>query len=504
MRIFKLLKTKLFIGFILGLTTVFLANRTLNYTSSDKFCDYCHVHPHVTETWRLSTHYDNKSGIVVHCIECHLPPGGIEHYTEKSRLGAKDIFGKIFKDASKINWEAKSQLENAKNYTYRESCLKCHQNLFPLKLTKKGEEAHLYYTRKKDQIRCINCHLYVGHYSEQAQQAILFGKTETITREIYTQPAEVEKFEDFTEFIPGSRVDFEMAAVPEGIFTMGSPVNESYRDKDEGPQRKVAVSKFWMSKTEVTWDEYEAFYRQTAAALRGGAKPEYRIRNDDLEIITGATPPYGFPDQGWGKGKRPAITMTHYAAEMYCRWLSQVTGKKYRLPTEAEWEYACSAGSDEPYFFGGDPEKYTKRSFWNKIFGADTVLINSYAVYSENSGGKTHPAERISPNRFGLLNMPGNVREFCSDYYSPDAYSNYSEDEIITDPKGPETGTEHVLRGGSYKSDAVFVRSAARDRTRHDSWLLTDPQIPKSKWWYSDCTDVGFRVVCDYEEKKLN
>jgi len=99
------------------------------------------------------------------------------------------------------------------------------------------------------------------------------------------------------------------------------------------------------------------------------------------------------------------------------------------------------------------------------------------------------------PNPFGLKNTSGNVAEFCSDYYSPTAYRNDSTDMV--NPKGPARGSEHVIRGGSFKSDARDVRSAARDYTKTKAWLVTDPQIPKSIWWYSDCIDVGFRVVCE-------
>jgi formylglycine-generating enzyme required for sulfatase activity len=92
-----------------------------------------------------------------------------------------------------------------------------------------------------------------------------------------------------------------------------------------------------------------------------------------------------------------------------------------------------------------------------------------------------------------MVDMLGNVREFCLDWYAPDAYSHLSGE--ATDPRGPESGKEHVVRGGSYLTDAADLRCAARDHTREDDWLLTDPQSPKSIWWYSDVTDVGFRVV---------
>ena len=161
--------------------------------------------------------------MIVHCTECHLPPGGIEYFFEKAKLGIKDTWGKVFKDISKINWEKKSRLENAVSYIYKSSCLKCHQNLFPLKLSKKGEEAHLYYTQKADRIRCINCHLFVGHYSEMAFTREKFAKTETDEKEIYREPAKVNMFENYTEFIPETSVKFEMVAIPGGTFVLGSP-----------------------------------------------------------------------------------------------------------------------------------------------------------------------------------------------------------------------------------------------------------------------------------------
>ena len=191
--------------------------------------------------------------------------------------------------------------------------------------------------------------------------------------------------------------------------------------------------------------------------------------------------------------------MSHYAAETYCKWLTKVTGKHNRLPTEAEWEYACRAGTETPYFFEGDPKDYSSKGFLKKIMKPDTSIINSYAIYSLNSKGTTHPPEAVRPNPFGLKNMLGNVYEFCGDWYSPEIYSLY-KNEVIKDPKGPPRGAEHVIRGGAYDSDAADLRSAARDYTQSTNWLVTDPQIPKSVWWYSDCINVGFRVVCEYHE----
>ena len=250
---------------------------------------------------------------------------------------------------------------------------------------------------------------------------------------------------------------------------------------------------------EVTWDQYWAFYGETMS--EGRISPEEVYANnsrEDVDAISGPTPPFGFPDQGWGMGERPAITMTHYAAETFCQWLSKKTGKKYRLPTEAEWEYAARGGTSTPYFFEGNPKKFSNEGFWNGLFGADTAVINSYVVYVNNSKNRTQEPAKMKANPFGLKNMLGNVMEYCSDWYAEDAYSQLQDG--ATDPKGPASGEEHVVRGGLYNEDAAEMRCAARAHTEHDAWLKTDPQNPKSIWWYSDIKGIGFRVVCEVPE----
>lgn len=484
----------IFAGFIICLILLKSGKAVMNYTSADKYCMSCHIHPHADQSWKLSTHYNNKSGTIVHCTQCHLPPEGDGYIFAKAKHGFKDVYGFLFKDSSEIDWAKKKQLEYAKGFVYENSCLKCHQNLFPVTLSVKGGNAHLAYISGKEPLRCINCHLNVGHYDRNAihAQDSSFGIIASASQTLFTEPAKVEKFENFTEMIPGTSVSFEMVAIPEGSFNMGSKDDEPLRDEDEGPVRKVTLSKFWIAKTEVTWDEYLAFFRATSSQGRTEGQIVSKKKTD---AISGATPPWGAPDQGWGKGKRPAITMSWHAASVYCRWLSKVTGKKYRLPTEAEWEYACRGGTETPYFFDGNPKDFTSEGFLKKFFGPDTALISSRVIYKENSSSKTHEPSAVTANRFGLLNMSGNVAEFCLDFYSPDAYK--ADTLSLVNPLGPEGGQEHVIRGGSFKSDARDVRSAARDFTKTKAWLVTDPQIPKSIWWYSDCIDVGFRVVCE-------
>ena len=497
-----------------GVLLLLLVKGGNTLTSSDSFCSSCHVHPQATVSWKQSTHYVTKSGTVVHCVECHLPPGGVAYAMEKARLGLQDTWGKITKDPETFDWEERSTLEHARTYTFRESCVECHPNLFPIQLTDKGEEAHLHYERRADEIRCLNCHLHVGHFDPDATQEIEFGIVEVVEAEIYDTPAMVEGFTDYAELIPSTSVSFEMVAIPGGTFEMGSPESEAYRRPDEGPVHEVSVSPFWMGRVEVSWDELGAWYRATRSEGRTDTRGMSVVRGTageasfgtggdpaaqaGIDAITGATPPYVPPDQGWGKGDRPAITMTHHAAVQYTRWLSEVTGKQYRLPTEAEWEYAARAGTRTPYFFEGTPRQYTERRFLNRLFGRNTNVLDSYAIHAGNSGARTQPPTEVQPSPFGLVNMLGNVREFCLDWYAEDAYRG--RESPVVDPRGPDTGSEHVVRGGSFRNDPVELRSAARNHTRTDACLMTDPQIPKSLWWYSDCNDVGFRVVRELED----
>lgn len=480
--------------------TLFVGGRAgVEYTSSDKYCDQtCHAHPEATQTWIKSPHFSAKSGVVTHCTDCHLPAGGVQFYTEKARLGLQDVYGQAFKDVAKIDWQSKQSFEHAAAFTYDSACVKCHANLFSVGLSKKGVDGHLHYQRFKARMLCINCHLHAGHYRGRGEE--LTGDTaEEDERQLdKTFPLNPVTFANYTEVIPGSEAKFRMVAIPGGTFRMGSPENEPYRRADEGPVHQVKLSPFWMGRAEVSWREYEVYLAQRGSKSRARDS----ANSSAPDAVTGPTPPYGSPDQGWGRGSRPAITMTHYAAEKYCEWLSLVTGRKYRLPTEAEWEYAARAKTNTPYFFAGDPARFTARRWVNGLFGVSTQPIGDFVWYAQNAGGKTHPAEAAKPNAWGLLNMLGNVREFCLDWYAPDAYAEEARSGEVVNPRGPAAGKEHVIRGGSFRTDAADLRCAARDYTRHDDWLLTDPQIPKSVWWYSDCTDVGFRVVCEVETRK--
>ena len=497
----------LLLGLVLGIALIASLYQTSVYFSTDESCMICHVHPHVEDSWKMSKHMDNSSGTKVHCVDCHLPPKNQtwDHYTAKAKLGIRDVWGYLTKDSADFDWDRMSELDYAVTYIPNESCKECHYNLFPNGVSDDAVTAHLYYEENEEKLdlQCISCHLDAGHYNPNyahSQMTIIPGSKNAVDTSLYFKSATVvERFENFTEQIPGTPVSFNMIAIPGGTFKMGSTSKEPFHKEDEAPVRNVTLSSFFMAEVEVTWDMYWEFYGKTMS--EGRTPPENVFANNsrpDVDAISGPTPPFGFPDQGWGGGDRPAITMTHYAAETFCQWLSKVTGKKYRLPTEAEWEYAARGESETPYFFPGNPKDFSNEGFWRKFFKADTEEISSYVIYNNNSKNRTQEPSAVKANPFGLKNMLGNVMEYCADKYDPEAYAKSGEN--VTDPLVTE-GTEWVVRGGNYASDASEVRSASRDYTKHDAWLKTDPQQPKSIWWYSDIRGIGFRIVCENDIK---
>jgi formylglycine-generating enzyme required for sulfatase activity len=234
--------------------------------------------------------------------------------------------------------------------------------------------------------------------------------------------------------IKGTLVKFEMVRIPGGSFTPGG--------KDAGSTTAVKVAPFWIGKTEVRWDEYDIF------ALRLDLTDEQRA--DRRIARTRPSKPYGAPDYGFGHQGYPVLSVTYYAAEQYCRWLSSLTGRKYRLPTEIEWEYAARAGATAPL----KPEELEKQAW-----------------HWENAEDKTHAVATKAPNAWGLHDMLGNAGEWAT-----------------------ATDGQPVLCGGTYNDRAANVHYGARAR-QTPAWNVTDPQDPKSRWWLSDGPFVGFRVV---------
>jgi len=306
---------------------------------------------------------------------------------------------------------------------------------------------------------------------------------------------------NYTAKIPGTDIEFEMIYVPGGEFIMGSPENEPGREPDEGPQRRVRVKPFWIGKTEVTWEMYEQYAfaedstmldavtlaspKLSLSWMRNGWKwlrQRAKIAfNENLDAITRPTPYYDDFYHGMGRGKKPVIAVNWPGALAFCEYLSKKTGHHYRLPTEAEWEFACRAGSSSMYSFGDDVEK-----------------LGEYAWFEENSDWETHEVGLKKPNAFGIHDMHGNVWEFCVDYYDPDYFLKLKESGVNIDPR-VKRGVKPTVRGGSWDDPASQLRSANR-MAQLDWWNERDPQRPRGKWWLVDGEVVGFRIVRPVEE----
>lgn len=276
--------------------------------------------------------------------------------------------------------------------------------------------------------------------------------------------------------IAGTDVRFTMLPIPGGVYRMGSPETEAGRRADEGPQRWVAVDPFWLGKCEVTWDEYEQW--SSSLELKRRSEDHVATAADSAaDGVSRPTPPYTDMTFGMGKEGFPAICMTQHAAMKYCEWLSRRVGAFYRLPSEAEWEWACRAGTTTPY-----------------SFGADDSAIDDYAWHKGNSDGHYQKVGQKKPNPWGLFDMHGNVSEWCLDQMVPYAPSA----TLLVDPWVPGTDEyPHAVRGGSWKERAARLRSAAR-RGSSSEWKLRDPQIPQSIWYFTDAQFNGFRVLRPY------
>jgi formylglycine-generating enzyme required for sulfatase activity len=227
----------------------------------------------------------------------------------------------------------------------------------------------------------------------------------------------------------------------------------------------VKVDPFWMGTHEVTWDEYRLFmFSQLANETKG--------KDENLDAISRPTRPYVEMSFGMGLNGYPAISMTQHAANKYAQWLSAKTGQFYRLPTEAEWEYACRAGTTTAYSFGDDPSK-----------------INDYAWYGDNTNGKYEQVGKKKPNPWGLYDMHGNVAEWTLDMYGPYSGTDQANPYVRSTKTYPQ-----VVRGGSWVDPATQLRCGAR-LASDASWKMQDPQLPKSIWYLTDAQFLGFRLV---------
>jgi formylglycine-generating enzyme required for sulfatase activity len=314
----------------------------------------------------------------------------------------------------------------------------------------------------------------------------------------------------YTETLPGTDIKFEMLPVPGGEFLMGSSETEAERAGDEGPQVRIKVEPFWIAKCEVSWAEYQSFMAlydafkklqllatnpnqqegdaaQAAEKLNlikshawnGSVEDEWGV-----DAVTTATPLYdsSFTYEAGDAPEQPAVTMTQFAAKQYTKWLSGILGRDYRLPSEAEWEYAARGGTTTAYSFGDD-----------------AAQLGDYAWFDENADFQTHPVGSKKPNAWGIHDMHGNAAEWTLDEYREETYAGLGKGPVDAAIAlcWPTKVYPRVIRGGSWLDAAPVLRSAARHKSEEDEWKFKDPNIPKSPWWFTEepATGVGMRIV---------
>jgi formylglycine-generating enzyme required for sulfatase activity len=242
------------------------------------------------------------------------------------------------------------------------------------------------------------------------------------------------KLAPYVETLPKSTVKIRMVPIPGGTVTIRGKV--------------VTVKPFWMAATETPWEAFDAF------VASGPASPAYDQTDYPPDAIARPSHSYILPDLGWGHNGFPAINVSFISTDMFCRWLASETKKKYRLPTEAEWELACRAGAKGPW----------------KL---DKATLEKSAWYVGNSDKMSHPVGKKAPNTYGLYDILGNPGEWA------------------TDLEG-----KPILCGGTFLDGPTAISPTTRRRWT-PKWQETDPQFPKSRWWLADGKFVGFRIVCE-------
>jgi len=221
----------------------------------------------------------------------------------------------------------------------------------------------------------------------------------------------------------------EMVVIPAGSFLMGSPLDEPERAEDEGPQHHVTIPvPFAIGKYAVTFAEYDHFCEATKRE-----KPA---------------------DEGWGRGRQPVINVSWRDAKAYCEWLSRDTGQPYRLPSEAEWEYACRAGTTTPFSFG-----------WT--ISPNQVNCDGNSVYGEGEKGlhrqMTVTVGDLHANPWDLHEMHGNVWEWVEDIWHTSYLYAPADGSAWTEGQGIDSGSRRVIRGGSWSGGPRVCRSAYRN-----------------------------------------
>jgi formylglycine-generating enzyme required for sulfatase activity len=284
-----------------------------------------------------------------------------------------------------------------------------------------------------------------------------------------------------------------MVPLPGGIFLFGADEQDPFKKQDELPQVKLKTAPIWVGKTEVTWREYREYMKLYAVFKEFEAIGKRKVDPDNLsDAITAPTELYEptFTFEYGEETDQPAVTMTQYAAQQYTKWLSLLTGNQYRLPTEAEWEYSCGAGSKGPYHPGV--------TFDN---------LKEFAWYMENNSEQLPKVATKLGNPFGLYDMHGGVAEWTITQYTADGHhwlakrlTVEGEIQAVDATLWPTKSYPCVVKGGSWEMAPADLRRSARLPSDDEAWKSEDPNFPRSPWWYTSdpSRGVGFRVFRSY------
>ena len=300
----------------------------------------------------------------------------------------------------------------------------------------------------------------------------------------------------YTSNIPGTEIEFKMEPIPGGEFVMGNGDGED----DQQPAFKVRIEPFWMAKYEITWAEYKRYMQMEKAIKIIQAEGDRVVSEENqVDAITCPSALYdpSFTYEGGQEPEQAAATITQYAAKQYTKWLSLSDGNFYRLPYECEWEYACRAATDTKFYFGDDEDE-----------------LEEHAWFENNADVERHSVGELKANPWGLHDMYGNVAEWTLDQYSEEGYVQAADKEgaVLSVKEAFNKPTKlypRAIRGGSFLNDSEFCNSFARIASHSTEWRDSDPNFPKSPWWFTDepATGVGFRIVRQHsaatKEEKL-
>jgi len=279
---------------------------------------------------------------------------------------------------------------------------------------------------------------------------------------------DMKPYEETFPLCDGAKM--RMVVVPGGEVTLTA---------EDGSKKTVKVDPFWMAEIEMTWGIYNYFWQNGKSRLKNGVlEEEDRDSMTPAELVTQPTQQYNDMLRGTHSGddEFPAMDMTNHAASKFCQWISAQTGRFYRLPTEAEWEFAARGGATTKYFWGDDPDQ-----------------ADEYAWFEDNANLTYQVGKQKKPNKYGLYDMLGNLAEWTLDAHAENSFSKFEDGEA--NPWNiPTKRYPRSIRGGSFEDGVDGIGCSARFGS--DAGLKEeDPQVPKSIWYHTWGQHIGFRIV---------